>query len=30
VEYGYGTVDQDFDLRSITNEVNGNLLSEFT
>jgi YD repeat-containing protein len=30
VEYGYGTVQQDFDLRRITNEVNGNLLSEFT
>jgi YD repeat-containing protein len=30
VEYGYGTVEQDFDLRRITNEVNGNLLSEFT
>ncbi|MDQ2642170.1 MAG: hypothetical protein M3020_00020 [Myxococcota bacterium] len=30
VEYGYGTVEQDFDLRRITNEVNGTLLSEFT
>ncbi len=30
VEYGYGTVGQDFDLRRITNEVNGTLLSEFT
>jgi RHS repeat-associated protein len=30
VEYGYGTVQQDFDLRRITNEVNGTLLSEFT
>jgi YD repeat-containing protein len=29
VSYGYGSAQQDFDLRRITNEVNGVLLSEF-